>query len=305
MSLIDAPLALIDRLIARRAPSVQPDDPIARLVARTTAQLRPNPAYQRRLRGRVMNQYVAMREGLMPVPVGTAQREMGRIGRSVLYASFGLALSATAVAAASTQSLPGDTLYPVKLQIEQVRINIAPASVKPALAAAALDERLSEVEELATAGRWSLVPLAAKGASDAEATLIAMGGTPSKQAAQGLARHKQVLAMLLAAAPPSARSGLALALAASDPAVTGHANGNGSGAINGNAGGNDNDLARGHQGNGTPGGTGGNGGGGASASSAPGEPSPSDQPTPQPTHSPQPHPSHSDHPSASPKPSPS
>ena len=42
MSLIDAPLALIDRLVSRRTPSVQPDDPIARMVARTTARLRPD-----------------------------------------------------------------------------------------------------------------------------------------------------------------------------------------------------------------------------------------------------------------------
>jgi hypothetical protein len=292
VSLIDAPTALIDRLVARRSPSVQPDDPIARLVARTSTRLRPDPTYQRRLRGRVMNQFVAMREGLVPMP--TARREMSRVGRSVLYASFGLAVSATAVGAASTQSLPGDALYPVKLHLEQVRMEIAPPSVKPTLAAAALDERLSEVEKLATAGRWTLVPLAAEEANAAEAALVALGGTPAD--ARGLARHRTLLATLLAAAPASARSGVALALAASSlPPMTAH--GQGSGAISGNAGGNDNDLSHGHQGKGTQGG-GAAGGNGVGATT---DPTGTAQPTdsPQPTHTPQPRPGRSPRPSPS------
>ena len=213
MSLIDAPMALIDRILARRAHAVQPDDPVARLVARTTGRLRPDPAYQRRLRSQVVNQYVAMREGLVEAPA--RRREMGRLGRAVLYATFGVAFSVSAVAAASTSSLPGDALYPVKRQIEELRMTIAPSSVRPGLVAMALEERLSEVERLAAAGRWSLVADASEQADAAELRLVAMGGPLTKGEEASLSRHVQVLTSLLASAPAAAQQGLQHAIAVS------------------------------------------------------------------------------------------
>src|SRR5437868_14242545 len=57
-------------------------------------------------------------------------------------------------------ALPGDPLYGVKREVEELRMEIAPPSVRPMLAAMALDERLSEVERLASAGNWTRVALA-------------------------------------------------------------------------------------------------------------------------------------------------
>lgn len=223
MSLLDAPLALLDRVRRRREPLLRVDDPVARMVARTTGRLRPKAGYRRRLRGHVMNQYVAAREGL--APAASRRREMGRIGRSVLFASFALAVSVTAVGAASQSSLPGDALYPVKRQIEEIRMEIAPAWARPTLVAMALDERLSEVERLADRGDWSRAAAAAAEVDVAEAALVAVGGTIPAQQQQALVHHSEVLAAILAAAPDAAKPGLSNALAASDKAAAATARG--------------------------------------------------------------------------------
>ena len=271
MSLLDAPMAMLDRILDRRSPPVRPDDPVARLVARSSGRLRPNPAYRRRLRGRVMNQYVAIREGLLlPAP----RQRMTSIGRAVLYSSFALAVSVTTVGAASTSSLPGDPLYPVKRQIEQVRIDIAPDWVQPTLLAMALDNRLSEVEALAQAGRWALVPGAVGEVARAEGALSGAQGAIAPSELERLSRHASVLAALIESAPTSARAGLERAMAASRGASTSHAGG---GGANGNASGNA----------GSPGSSGTSGGAsGAKPSPAPvGAPSKAPKPTapPKPT----------------------
>jgi hypothetical protein len=217
MSILDALLALLDRVLARHATPVTPDDPVARMIARTSVRLRPTPGYRRRLRGHVVNQYVAVREGLAaPAPRG---RQMGRIGRSVLVASLGLAVSVTTVGAASQGSLPGDALYPVKRQLEQLRMEIAPGWVRPTLVALALDERLSEVEALARDARWDKVAGAVADVDAAEAALAAAVGEVPQDQQEELARHTQVLTALLARAPEAARPGLQQALAATGKAA--------------------------------------------------------------------------------------
>ncbi len=217
MSLLDAPMALLDRVLARSSSRVHPEDPVARMVARTTGRLRPARAYRRRLRGHVMNQYVAVREGL--TPAAPRRREMGRIGRSVLVASLGLALSVTAVGAASRDALPGDALYPVKRQLEEVRLDIAPAWARPALVAMALDERLAEVEQLARDGRWDRVGAASADVEAAAAALGALSDAIPQQQQDALTHHAQVLGALLLNAPDAAKPGLEHALAASDKAA--------------------------------------------------------------------------------------
>jgi hypothetical protein len=215
MSLLDTPLALIDRMLARRAPSVAADDPAARLIERTTARLRPNARFRHQLRTTVINRYVAEREGL--VPIAPRRREMGTLGRAVLVATFALVVGVSSVGAASMGSLPGDALYGVKLRLEAVRMEIAPPSVRPMLAAMALDERLSELEKLAEAGRWDEIPAASAAVAGAQATAAAYGVTAGSADASGadLARHAAVLEQLLGIAPDAAKPGLERALAAS------------------------------------------------------------------------------------------
>jgi hypothetical protein len=241
LSLVDAPMALIDRILARRAPPVQADDPIARMIARTTGRVRPGRSYQRRLRGRVVNQFVAMQEGLVPAP--PRYSHSGRIGRSVLYASVGVALSVGAVGATSTSSLPGDPLYAVKRQIEQIRMGIAPASVKPDLAEMALEERLSEVEQLAQVGRWDRVAAAAPQVAAAEVTLRLFGRSLAPSEIASLARHRGILVQLLSAAPPGAAKGLQQVLASSDFSALADSGNGGQGGASAANGGNGRDDA--------------------------------------------------------------
>jgi hypothetical protein len=212
MSLLDAPLAVIDRLISRRTPPIGADDPAARLVVRASARLRPDPKFRKQLRTSVLNRYVAVREGhVAPTP---RRSEMGRLGRAVLYATFALVVGVSSAGAASSSSLPGDALYTMKLRLEAVRMQIAPPVARPMLAELALHARLSELEQLAAAGRWVKIPGVAAAVGEAEKALEALGG-PSGDEVANLAHHTDVLTQLLARAPEEARAGLGLAITAS------------------------------------------------------------------------------------------
>ena len=137
-----------------RPPAVLSDEAVERYLAAIRAGLTPDPLFRRRLRGVVMNRYVARREGMVAVP---RNRSMGRLGRAVLYASFTLALSTTTVLAASQEALPGDPLYALKRQVEDLRVQILPADLHDDLAAYALAERIDELARLAVRGDWARV----------------------------------------------------------------------------------------------------------------------------------------------------
>ena len=214
MSISSVPQRLVSRLIGREQPTVAPDDPIARMISRTTGRIRPERTYRWRLRGRVVNEYVAQREGLVP-PIPPRRASMGSLGRAVLFASVALAISVSAVGAASSSALPGDPLYGVKRQVEELRMEIAPPSVRPALAAMALEERLSEVELLAAAGNWARAALGEQEVESAVVTLRTLGGSLTSDQLAALQHHTQVLTALLARAPSAALPGLERALAAS------------------------------------------------------------------------------------------
>ena len=136
----------------------------------------------------------------------------------MLYASLLTAVSATAVGAAAQQSLPGDMLYGVKLELESIRMELAPANMRDDLAAMALDERLDEVEALAAAGRWSQVEAAVAAVERAQTTLAALTRPDDSGSAAGavaLPEHVDRLAELISTAPDAEKRGLLRALAAS------------------------------------------------------------------------------------------
>jgi hypothetical protein len=213
-------MTLLDRILER---GVQlPMDPvIAARIERHVRRIQPDPLFRRRLRGQVLNRYVAAREGLMPAPpLPVRRREVGVLGRGVLYASLLTAMSVTAVAAASQDSLPGDALFAMKLQLEEIRMRIAPSGLRDDLAAMALDERLEEVERLAEIGRWQLVDEAATRVAIAREELASVIGLDARTAAEertdeALQLHADRLAELIATAPDSAVEGLERALQAS------------------------------------------------------------------------------------------
>lgn len=216
MSLIDAPLAAVDRLL-RRPPAVPPDDPVVRHIDRVVALLEPEHRFRDRLRGIVLNHYVGEIEGLMRRQ--PPRREMGRLGRAVLYASFALAIGVTGTGAASQHALPGDLLYPIKLEVEELRMRVAPEAVRPHLLAVELAERLEELEALAAGGRWDLVHAATERVVEVGDELEAVGVAMTDIDAELIEHRLEVLEDAVALAPASARAGLLRAISTGD-AVT-------------------------------------------------------------------------------------
>jgi len=198
---------------ALRPPPTLSDEAIERYLAALNRRIEPDPLFRRRLRTDVVNRFVAAREGIAP-PAGmsVARREMGRVGRACLYASFTLGVTAASVMAASQEALPGDPLYPLKQRIEQLRMEVVPSHLRAELAAYALGERIEEMGRLADAGRWE-VAIAMAPAIDLEyERLAALGATIDAAAAARVERHLLALEGLIQSLPPIARAAVEDAL---------------------------------------------------------------------------------------------
>lgn len=135
-------------------PAILSDEAVARYLRTVRAELTVDPLFRRRLRGQVVNRFVADREGRAPA---STRRRMGALGRAVLYTSFALSVSVTSAMAAAQGAVPGDALYPLKLQIESLRLQALPAQFHDDLAAHSLGERVHELGVLAERGDWARV----------------------------------------------------------------------------------------------------------------------------------------------------
>ena len=124
-----------------------PDEAMRRYVQAVRTDIEPDPMFRRRLRGTVMNRFVAEREGAVDVPTPRSSR-MGRLGRACLYASVATALGVGGVMAASESAIPGELLYPLKRSVEEMRATVAPAHLRDDLAVDALAERIDELSRL-------------------------------------------------------------------------------------------------------------------------------------------------------------
>jgi len=209
MRRLDAQLSLLDSALGQSIPSPL-DAALADRLERRLRAVEPDALFERRLRGAILNRYVAAREGLVAPP--RRRREMGALGRGVLYASLGLALSVGAAGTAAAESLPGDLLYPVKLELEELRMQIAPPALRADLLAMALEERLDELQRLAAAGLWGEVAVAADAVAKAEERLAAAGSGLGVVAAGLFGAHTEVLEAIVLRAPASAQDGLQRAI---------------------------------------------------------------------------------------------
>ena len=127
-------MSLFNRALRPR-PTLS-DEAVKRYLATLSAEVEPDPLFRRRLRSDAVNRFVAAREGIQhPVREGLGRRQMGRVGRACLYASFTLGVSAASVMAASQEALPGDALYPLKQRMEELRWEVVPAHLHGELAA--------------------------------------------------------------------------------------------------------------------------------------------------------------------------
>src|SRR5688500_2284391 len=188
-----------------RPPPLESDEAVRRYLLAMRAQLEPDPLFKRRLRGVVVNHFVAAREGA--AQTGRRASGMGRIGRACLYASVALALSVGGTLGASRGALPGDLLYSVKLQMEGIRVSILPAHLHDDLAVARLSARIDELRRLTAAGDWFHASSLASTISDGYDELRALGVTDA--AAEGmLAQRLEVLEGLLDRLPPQAEAAI-------------------------------------------------------------------------------------------------
>ncbi|HYI66734.1 MAG TPA: hypothetical protein VEW95_07425 [Candidatus Limnocylindrales bacterium] len=198
-------MSLFNRAI--RPPPTLSDEAIERYLAALHDASEPDPLFRRRLRSDVVNQFVAAREGIgRPVRIGIGRRQMGRVGRACLYASFTLGVSAASVMAASQEALPGEALYPLKQRIEELRWDILPGQLHGELAAYALGERIEEMARLADAGQLDLAIAMAPAIDREYERLVALGQTDDEARAARIERHLLVLEGLLDKLPANAQA---------------------------------------------------------------------------------------------------
>jgi hypothetical protein len=211
-------------------PAPISDEAIERYLAAIRAEIDPDPLFRRRLRGHVLNRYVAANEGLVRRRPAT---EMGRIGRAVLYASFAMCLSVTGAMAASQQAIPGDLFYPLKLEIEALRERVVPDRLRDELAAYTLGQRIAELDRLAADGNWTAVSVQAEAVHAAYADLVALSPDAASLDAH-LALASSLLERLpdraLAAMERAIGQGLGAGNGTSGPPSTGARGGQGAGA---------------------------------------------------------------------------
>jgi hypothetical protein len=185
-----------------RRASLPPDEAILRRLEAMRDHAEPDPLFRRRLRGSVVNQFVALREGHAAPRPRTAS--MGRLGRAVLYASVALAFSVTGAVAASQHALPGDALYAMKRQIEALRLEVLPSTLHDELTAAMLGERVAELGRLAEAGEWELAEALAAPIEDEYRQLVELGASGAA-VDRSLESRITVLAALVDRLPERAR----------------------------------------------------------------------------------------------------
>ncbi len=190
-----------------RDPTGSADQAVERWLSETGARLDPDPLFRRRLRSDVMNAWVATREGLGQRPRRRwFGKRMGSLGRACLYASVALLASVAGVMAASSQAVPGEPLYAVKLRIEELRIEVLPAQFQDELAVNALAERIQEMQRLAASGAAAeavaLVPAIERQYADLERLLAA--GTSMRS--EFLGHRLTVVARLVDSLPAGLRA---------------------------------------------------------------------------------------------------
>jgi hypothetical protein len=194
-----------------------PPGDIELLLRAVATAVDPDPFFRRRLRGVVLNEHVALREGVLRT-AAPGRGVMGRLGRACLVTSVVVIGSLGAVGVAAQDALPGDPLHAVKLQIEALRQRVAPAEMRPELAAWALSERIEELERLVDAGRWTLARAAAAEVAASAEDLAAYDVEPTAADAARIDRQLTVLAGLVERVPEPARDAIEHALEVSSGA---------------------------------------------------------------------------------------
>ncbi len=193
----------------RPAP-IASDAAVRRYIDAIRRQIEPDPLYRRRLRGEVVNRFVAQKQGVAPAGVRGHSR-MGALGRACLYASFALGVSVTGVMAASDAAIPGDVLYGLKRGIETMRLEVLPEQYRDELATYALSERIGELSQLVEAGDTAGASAFADSVHDAYDLAMAESDDPGALA-QRIDRQVSRLEDVMSGLPAQARADIESAM---------------------------------------------------------------------------------------------
>jgi hypothetical protein len=184
----------------------RPGDPVEDLLGSMVARLDPDPLFVRRLRSEALNRYVLAREYGAPLERPAGRGEMGRVGRASLFASIVLAATTMSALAASEEALPGDPLYGLKLQIEQVRLDLFPAHLDDDLAAISLAQRIEEMGRLTEAGKLDAAIAMLPAIEEAYLRLAEHPDVPGPSVMARVERRLAVLEALIGRLPAGAQA---------------------------------------------------------------------------------------------------
>ena len=183
----------------RPAP-IASDAAVRRYIDAIRRQIEPDPLYRRRLRGEVVNRFVAQKQGVAPDRVRATLAD-GCARTSLPYASFALGVSVTGVMAASDAAIPGD-LHPLKRRHRDDQARVLPEQYRDELATCALSERIGEVGQLVEAGEIARASAFADPLHDAYDQAMAESddpGPPGTRIDRQVARLEDVMSGLPAA----------------------------------------------------------------------------------------------------------
>lgn len=272
-------MSILSRPVA--PSSTASDDAVRRYIAAVRRHADPDPLFRRRLRGTIVNRYVAVQEGAI-IPRTRQASRMGTLGRACLYASFALAVSVGSAMAASEGAVPGELLYPLKRNVESLRLQMLPTQYHDELAVEALSARIMELTVLLESGQVALAASLSGDIRESYEQLVALNGNDGPR---GLLRpHLDQLDVLLARLPDAARASVERAMTGAGRGNASH--GTGPGPDPGSSGWNHN------AGRGTGSSSNGAGAAGVQGSDGPADQdrTPKPDPTPKPTPKPKPKP---------------
>ncbi len=212
--------ATVDECVSENFDQAETLESLLQLAAATRSQLAvegPSQAFLTHSPKRVLNVVSARQQTAAPLRRPRfAWRRQPAFRLAGALVALVLLLGTAGVASASTEALPGDSLYGVKRGLERaaLAISLSPAGDAELLLEQA-NRRIAEVEELVHRGRGGDIGPALEGYEHAVQLGLAIAaehGTPLGDLELALGNHVQALDGALAEAPAQAVPGLTRAL---------------------------------------------------------------------------------------------
>jgi hypothetical protein len=202
---------------------------IALQVQSTLAPDDPNDAFVAATKMRIVNQLRASRKAPQTVRVKPHRRRLfiprPAMAAITLVCAFIMLISGFGVTSVSAKALPGDSLYPVKRSMEELRLLLTTSPTEDAkLLTEYMGRRLQEMEELSKLDSSQDLELSIQEYEGMLSRLLEIAqdeevleDTETLEVIDsGFSKQEEVLQRVLDAAPPSAQTGLENAIEHSD-----------------------------------------------------------------------------------------